>query len=598
MTPRDIATAISLVLAVLIVTPLLGSYMHAVFDGRRTFLSPILRPIETAVYRLARVDEANEQGWKGYAIAVLLCSLASILALYALQRLQAGLPINQAGLGEVSPELAFNTAVSFVTNTNWQNYSGETTMTHLTQAAGLAVQNFVSAGVGIAIAIALTRGLVRRTASTIGNFWVDLTRACVYVLLPLSVVGALFLVSQGVVQTWAGPQQITTITGATQTIAVGPIASQEVIKQLGTNGGGFFNANAAHPFSGPNGLVDWFHMLAILAIPFSLTWTFGRFAGTASSAGAASPPAAREAAGSQRSAGLRPSLGQRQGWTIFGAMLLILAVGAGVAMVFEGGGNALYPAGIDQTLGNMEGKESRFGAPVGALWGAITTGTSTGAINAQHASFTPVAGLVPIFNMVLGEVTPGGVGAGLYGMLVFAILAVFIAGLMVGRTPEYLGKKIESFEIKMSMIVVLALAASVLGFTALGTIIEPGEPGGPATAAPHGMSEILYAFASQTGNNGSAFGSLTGNTVFYNTAGGLAMLIGRFVMIIPILAIAGSMAAKRAVAPSLGTFPTTGALFSALLIGVVVIVGALTYFPALALGPIVEQLLLDAGKAF
>jgi K+-transporting ATPase ATPase A chain len=569
MTSGDIATAITLGIAVLIITPLLGIYMHAVFEGRRTLLSPLLRPIEVVVYRIGRVDETREQGWKGYAVAVLLFSLVSILALYTLQRLQAGLPLNQADLGEVAPNLAFNTAVSFVTNTNWQNYAGETTMTHLTQAAGLAVQNFVSAAVGIAVAIALTRGLVRRTASTIGNFWVDLTRAGIYVLLPIAVLGALFLVSQGVIQTWSGPQEITTITGASQTIAVGPIASQEIIKQLGTNGGGFFNANAAHPFSGPNGPSDWFHMLSILAIPFALTYTFGRFAGN-----------------------------QRQGWTIFGAMAAILIVGAGVAMAWEGGGNALYPTGIDQAMGNMEGKEARFGAPVGALWAAITTGTSTGAINAQHASFTPIGGLVPIFNMVLGEITPGGVGAGLYGMLVFAILAVFIAGLMVGRTPEYLGKKIESFEIKMAMIVVLALAASVLGFTALGTMVEPGEPGGPANVAPHGLSEILYAFASQTGNNGSAFGSLTGNTVFYNTTGGLAMLIGRFVMIVPILAIAGSMAAKRAVAPSLGTFPTTGVLFSALLIGVVVIVGALTYFPALALGPIVEQLLLNAGKAF
>jgi K+-transporting ATPase ATPase A chain len=569
MTTGAIVTAITLGVAVLIITPLLGTYMHAVFDGRRTFLSPLLRPIEAVIYRLARVDESREQGWKTYAIALLLFSFASILLLYALQRLQAGLPINQAGLGEVAPDLSFNTAVSFVTNTNWQNYSGETTMTHLTQASGLAVQNFVSAAAGIAIAIALTRGLVRRTASTIGNFWVDLTRASVYVLLPIAMIGALFLVSQGVIQTWDGPQLISTLTGGEQTIAVGPIASQEVIKQLGTNGGGFFNANAAHPFSGPNGTSDWLHMLAILVVPLSLTYTFGRFAQD-----------------------------QRQGWTIFGAMFLVLALGAGVAMAFEAGGNSLYPAGIDQALGNMEGKETRFGAPVGALWGAITTGTSTGAINAQHASFMPIAGLVPIFNMVLGEVTPGGVGAGLYGMLVFAILSVFIAGLMVGRTPEYLGKKIESFEMKMAMIVVLVLAASVLGFTALGTIIEPGEPGGPASAAPHGFSEILYAFASQTGNNGSAFASLTGNTVFYNTAGGLAMLVGRFAMIVPILAIAGSMAAKRAVAPSLGTFPTTGVLFSLLLVGVVVIVGALTYFPAFALGPIVEQLLLNAGKAF
>ncbi|MGZ9160363.1 MAG: potassium-transporting ATPase subunit KdpA [Candidatus Limnocylindrales bacterium] len=569
MNPTAIVTAASLFLAVTVIAPILGRYMFDVFEGRRVILSPVLRPVERSVYRLARVDETSEQGWKTYAVSVLAFSFVSVLVLYVLQRVQGALPLNQAGMGPVEELLSFHTAASFVTNTNWQNYAGESTMTHLTQAAGLAVQNFVSAATGIAVAIALTRGLVRRTAATIGNFWVDLTRATVYVLLPIAFVAALILVWQGVIQTWAGPGTITTLEGAQQTIALGPVASQESIKELGNNGGGFLNANSAHPFESPTGLTNWFEMLLILIIPFGLTSTFGRYAKD-----------------------------RRQGWTIFAAMFLVLVVGSGVAMGMEANGNALL-AGTDQAgLGNMEGKEVRFGAAAGGLFAAVTTGTSTGAVNAAHSSLTPIGGLVPLFNMLLGEVTPGGAGAGLYGMLVFAILAVFIAGLMVGRTPEYLGKKIEPFEMKMAMLVILILATSVLGYAALGTIIEPGEAGGPGNGGPHAFSEVLYAFASQTGNNGSAFGSLTGNVPFYNLAGGFAVLIGRFGMIIPILAIAGSMAAKRRVAPSLGTFPTTGPIFVGLLIGVVIIVGALTYFPALALGPIVEQFLLDAGKAF
>jgi K+-transporting ATPase ATPase A chain len=489
--------------------------------------------------------------------------------MYLMLRLQDVLPLNPSGAAAQSPELALNTSVSFETNTNWQNYSGETLASHLIQAGGLAVRNFTSAAVGIAVAIALVRGLTRRSSVTIGNFWSDLVRGTLYILLPLCVVGALVLVWQGVPQTFDGPRTVTTITGGSQTIALGPLASQEFIKELGTNGGGPFNANSAHPFENPNGLTNWVEMLAILIIPFALTYTFGRYA--------------RD---------------QRQGWAIFGAMAGILLVGTFVAMAGESRPNPLLPASIDQSLGNMEGKEARLGAALGGLFSAVTTGTSTGAVNAMHDSLQPISGLVPMFDMLLGEITPGGVGAGLYGMLIIgAITAVFIAGLMVGRTPEYLGKKVEAFEMKMAMLTILVLGASVLGFTALATAIPEGQAG-PLNHGPHGFSEILYAFASQTGNNGSAFAGLTGDTPFYDVVGGLAMLIGRFGMIIPVLAVAGSMAAKRAVAPSLGTFPTNGALWSVLLVGVVVVVGALTYFPALALGPIVEQLLQAAGHAF
>jgi len=566
---NDIVTLLTLALAVLILTPILGTWIARVMEGERTFLSPVLGPVERATYRFLGIDPAVEQGWKGYTISLLVFSLFGIVAMYAMLRLQDVLPLDPSGAPAMSPELAFNTAVSFETNTNWQNYSGETLASHLIQAGGLAVRNFTSAAVGIAIAIALVRGLVRRSSATIGNFWADLVRITLYVLLPLSIVGALVLVWQGVPQTFDGPRTVTTITGAQQTIALGPLASQEFIKELGTNGGGPFNANSAHPFENPNGITNWLEMLAILAIPFALTYTFGRYA--------------RD---------------QRQGWTIFAAMAAILLAGGLLAMGGEASPNPLLPAGLDQSLGNMEGKEVRFGASLGGLWAAVTTGTSTGAVNAMHDSLQPISGLVPLFHMVLGEITPGGVGAGLYGMLVIgAITSVFIAGLMVGRTPEYLGKKVEAFEMKMAMLTILVMGASVLGFTALATSIPEGQAG-PLNAGPHGFSEILYAFASQTGNNGSAFAGLAGNTPFYNMMGGLAMLIGRFGMIIPVLAIAGSMAAKRAVAPSLGTFPTTGVTWSVLLIGVVLIVGALTFFPALALGPIVEQLLQAAGHTF
>jgi K+-transporting ATPase ATPase A chain len=538
-------------------------------EGERTILSPILGPVERVTYRFLGIDPSVEQGWKGYTIALLVFSLVGIVAMYVMLRLQDVLPLNPSAAAAMSPELAFNTAVSFETNTNWQNYSGEVLASHLIQAGGLAVRNFTSAAAGIAIAIALVRGLTRRSSATIGNFWADIVRSTLYLLLPISVIGAIVLVWQGVPQTFDGPHTVSTITGGSQTIALGPLASQEFIKELGTNGGGPFNANSAHPFENPTGLTNWVEMFAILMIPFALTYAFGRYAKD-----------------------------QRQGWTIFGAMAAVLLVGALFAMGGEASHNPLFPAGIDQSLGNMEGKEVRFGASLGGLWSAVTTGTSTGAVNAMHDSLQPITGAVPLFNILLGEITPGGVGAGLYGMLIIgAITAVFIAGLMVGRTPEYLGKKVESYEMKMTMVTILVLGLSVLGFTALATALPEGQAG-PLNHGPHGFSEILYAFTSQTGNNGSAFAGLTGNTPFYNVTGGFAMLIGRFGMIIPILAIAGSMAAKRAVAPSLGTFPTTGVLWSVLLVGVIVIVGALTYFPALALGPIVEQLLQAAGQAF
>jgi K+-transporting ATPase ATPase A chain len=568
MSVGDLLTLVTIAAAVLLITPFLGRYIHRVMEGERVFLSPLVRPIERVIYRVSGVDETAEQSWKGYAVSVLAMALFAIVAGYLVLRVQDILPLNQGGIPAMTPELAFNTSVSFETNTNWQNYAGETGATYLTQAGMLAVRNFTSAATGLAVAVALIRGLTRRSSKTLGNYWVDLTRGVLYVLLPISIVGAIVLVWQGVPQTWDPTHVVTTVQGTQQNIALGPIASQEWIKELGNNGGGFLNANSAHPFESPTPLTNWLEMFAILMVPFSLTYTFGRYAGN-----------------------------QRQGWTIFGAMALILLVGAVSAMHVEFAGNPLFPAGVDQAaLGNMEGKETRFGAAVGGLFAAVTTGTSTGAINAWHDSFQPIAGLVPLFNMELGEITPGGIGAGMYGMLVIgAILAVFIAGLMVGRTPEYLGKKVESFEIKMAMITALVLGASILGFTALASVLPEGTAG-PLNHGPHGFSEILYAYSSQTGNNGSAFGGLTGNTPFYNVTGGIAMLIGRYGMIIPILALAGSMAAKRRVAPSLGTFPTTGILWTVLLIGVVIIVGALTFFPALSLGPIVDQLLQNAGK--
>ena len=560
--------------AILLARPL-GGYMRAVMEGERVFLSPVLRPVERGIYRVLGVDETAEQRWTAYAVSVIVFSFVCILALYLQQRFQASLPLSQggtAGIGPVAPDMAYNTAVSFDTNTNWQNYSGENTMTYLTQMAGLAVRNFVSAATGIAVALALTRGLVRKSSATIGNFWVDVTRSTLYILLPIAFVAALVLVSQGVIQTFASSLTVHTLQGAVQTIPLGPVASQEAIKELGTNGGGFFNANSAQPFENPTGFTNWFEMLLILIIPFALTNTFGRMAGNA-----------------------------RQGWALLAVMVIVLSAGSLVAMASEERSNPSIPAAvaqnIDQSAGNMEGKETRFGADSSGLFATVTTGTSTGAVDSMHDSFLPAGGLVPLFNIELGEITPGGVGAGLYGILVFAIIAVFIAGLMVGRTPEFLGKKIEAYEMKMAMLVVLFLAFSILFFAALATATPAGKAG-PLNSGPHGFSEILYAFSSQTGNNGSAFAGLTGNTLFYNITGAFAMMLGRYAMIVPILAIAGSMAGKRRVAPSPGTFPTTGPIWVGLLLGVIIIGGALTFFPALSLGPIADQLLNNAGRLF
>jgi potassium-transporting ATPase potassium-binding subunit len=566
---NDLLTLAVFCVVIVLITPILGRYIANVVEGERTFLSPLLQPVERVIYRIAGVDPTVEQGWRSYVVSVLVLAFVAIAAGYAVLRLQDVLPLNPVGNAAMTPDLAFNTSVSFETNTNWQNYSGETGVSYLSQMAVLAVRNFTSAATGLVIAIALIRGLVRRSSGTIGNFWADLTRSILYLLLPIAVVGALIFVWQGMPQTLAGNQTVTTLQGAQQSLSVGPIASQEIIKQLGNNGGGFLNANSAHPFENPTPLTNFLEMVLMFAFPFALTYTFGKMAGN-----------------------------QRQGWAIFGAMAAVFILGAVFAMHVESLGSPLYPSAVNQALGNMEGVDVRNGASLGGLFAAITTSTSTGAINAWHDSLQPLAGLVPLFNIELGEITPGGIGAGLYGMLVIgAILTVFIAGLMVGRTPEYLGKKVESFEMKMAMIVVLVLGASILGFTALATVTREGLAG-PLNGGPHGFSEILYAYSSQTGNNGSAFGGLTGNTPFYNITGALAMLIGRYGMILPILALAGSMAAKRRVAASLGTFPTTGVLFSGLLVGVIVIVGALNFFPALALGPIVEQLLQNAGKVF
>jgi potassium-transporting ATPase potassium-binding subunit len=564
----DLVLTASLLLAVLLATPVIGRYMHRVFTGEPVFLSRVLQPVESGIYRILRIDPAAEQRWTTYTVSVIAFTFVSVVWLYLLQRLQGSLPLNQAGLGPVGPDLSLNTAISFVTNTNWQNYSGESTMTYLTQMAGLAVQNFLSAAVGIAVAVALTRGLVRRTAGTIGNFWVDLTRCTLYVLVPIAFVAAIVLVSQGVVQTLGSTVVAHTLQGGTQSITLGPVASQEAIKELGTNGGGFFNANSAHPFENPNGITNWLEMFLILIIPFGLTFTFGRFAGD-----------------------------QRQGWVLFATMMVVLLVGALVAQWSEAHGNPSIPAAVSQAMGNMEGKEVRFGTGSSGLWAAVATGTSTGAVNSFFDSFLPIGGLVPLFLIQLGEITPGGVGSGLYGLLVFVIIAVFIAGLMVGRTPEYLGKKVEGFEMKMGVLFMLAAALSILGWTALATVTQPGLAG-PLNSGPHGFSEILYAYSSQTGNNGSAFAGLTGNTPFYNLTGSMALMMGRFLMMIPALAIAGSMVGKRRVAASLGTMPTTGPIFVGLLIGVIVIVGALTFFPALALGPIADQLLNNAGRLF
>lgn len=560
---------------ILLITRPLGGYMTRVFNGDPVWLTPILRPVELLFYRLAGVDEKSDQHWLRYGVAMLFFSLAGFALLYAMLRLQAYLPFNPQGFGNVDPLLAFNTAISFVTNTNWQNYGGETTLSYFTQMAGLTVHNFVSAATGIALSVAFIRGFARVSASGIGNFWVDLTRTTLYVLLPLSIVVGLFFVWQGMPQTLGAYVDATTLEGAHQSIAVGPVASQEVIKMLGTNGGGFFNANSTHPFENPNALTNLVQLVLIFSIGAALTNVFGRMVGN-----------------------------ERQGWTLFTAMGVLFLAGALIAYHFEAAGNPnVTSLGVDQAAsalqagGNMEGKEVRFGIANSALFATVTTDASCGAVNAWHDSFTPLGGLVPLLNMQLGEIIFGGVGSGLYGMLLFAIVGIFICGLMVGRTPEYVGKKIEAFDVKMTALAIICLPFSILGFTALATAL-PGAVASIANQGPHGFSEILYAFSSATGNNGSAFGGLTGNTPFYNVTLGLAMTIGRFAMIVPMLAVAGSLARKRKIAASAGTFPTDGALWVGILVAVILVVGGLTFFPALSLGPIVEHFSMLNGTLY
>jgi len=578
---------------ILVVTKPLGIFMARVFERQRTFLDPVLRPLERLLYRLTGVDEYHEMRWTEYAASMLLFSLVSMLLLYLLERMQGVLPavlFNPQHMGAVDPALAFNTAASFTTNTNWQNYSGESTMSYLTQMAGLAYHNFMSAAVGIALAIAFIRGIARRQRSTLGNFWVDLTRATLWVLLPICLVGALLLVSQGVVQNLrpydtakiVEPQRVqttgpdgkpTTTTVSEQAIAQGPVASQEIIKELGTNGGGFFNANSAHPFENPTPFSNFLEMVAIFAISSGLTYTLGRMTGS-----------------------------PRHGWAVWSAMAVLFLAGVLTAYWAEAQGNPLLK-GVDQRVsaaqpgGNMEGKEVRFGVANTALWATITTDASCGAINGWHDSFTPLGGMVPLINMMLSEVVFGGVGAGMYGILIYIVLAVFIAGLMVGRTPEYLGKKIEAYDVKMAMLVVLVFPLVILIFAAI-SAVRPFGTSSILNPGPHGLTEILYSFTSQAANNGSAFAGLATNTLWYNTAGGVTMLVGRFLMIIPMLALAGNLAKKKAVPPSLGTFPVTTPLFAMLLVSVILIVGALTFFPALSLGPILEHLLMRAGHTF
>jgi K+-transporting ATPase ATPase A chain len=563
-------------LAIFLVTPVIGGYMARVFTRQRTWLDPILRPFERLVYRLTGVDETREMRWTEYAVALLLFSFVSMMVLYAMQRLQSVLPWNPQGFAGIGPALAFNTAASFTTNTNWQAYGGETTMSYFTQMAGLAYHNFVSAAVGLSVAIAFIRGIAQKEKDTLGNFWVDMLRASLWVLLPIAIVGALFLVSQGAVQNFKPYDTVQTVEGATQVIAQGPVASQEIIKQFGTNGGGFFNANSAHPFENPTPLANFLAMFGIFAISSGLTYTLGSMTGS-----------------------------RRHGWAVWAAMALLFLAGVTVAYWAEARGNPmLTAAGADQTTtpmspgGNMEGKEVRFGIANTALFATVTTDASCGAINGWHDSFTPLGGLVPLANIQLSEVVFGGVGAGMYGVLVYVILAVFIAGLMVGRTPEYLGKKIQAFEVQMAMLTVLIFSLMILAFTGISSVSPDFGTSSIFNPGPHGLSEVLYAYSSATANNGSAFGGISVNTNWYNTTLGLAMLFGRFFMIIPPLAIAGSLSRKKHIPASLGTFPVTTPLFTALLVGVIVIVGALTFFPALSLGPIVEHFMMNAGQVF
>ncbi len=564
------------VLAVALIVRPIGSYMTRLFTGERVFLSPVLRPVESGFYWLGGVKADQEQSWKGYALAMLAFNAAGFLLLYAILRMQHVLPLNPQGFGPMSDHLAFNTAISFVTNTNWQSYGGETTLSHFSQMAGLTVQNFASAGTGIALAVAFIRAFARSSVSSLGNFWVDLTRVNLYVLLPISIVFALFLVWQGIPQTFAASAMATTLEGGEQTLALGPVASQVAIKMLGTNGGGFFNVNAAHPFENPTALSNFVQMVSIFAIGAALTNVLGRMVGD-----------------------------ERQGWAILGAMGVLFLTGVGVAYWAEAAGNpALISIGLDPTGGNMEGKETRFGIAGSILFAVITTAASCGAVNAMHDSFMPLGGLVPLFNMQIGEVVVGGVGAGLYGILLYVILAIFIAGLMVGRTPEYLGKKIDARDMKLTMLGLLIVPFVILAFTALAsampewrTVMEGGVAG-PQDEGPHGFSEILYAYSSAGANNGSAFAGLTANTPFWNLTLGITMLLGRFAVIVPMLAVAGSLAAKPKIPPSAGTFPTRGPLFIGLLVAVIVIMGGLTFFPALTLGPIAEHFAMLRGDLY
>jgi K+-transporting ATPase ATPase A chain len=555
------------------ITRYLGAYMARVFQGERMFLSPVLIPIENGIYRLMHVNPAREQTWPAYTSAMLGFSLVGLLLTYLQLRVQQWLPLNPQGFGPAGPDLAFNTATSFTTNTNWQSYVPETTVSYLTNMAGLAVHNFTSAAVGICLAIALIRGFARRETRALGNFWVDLVRCSLYILLPLSLIIALAYVSQGAIQNFNAYQPVHTLQGGVQSVVGGPVASQEAIKELGTNGGGTLNANSAHPFENPNGITNFIQMLSIFAIGGGLTYTFGRMVGD-----------------------------RRQGWALWMAMTILFLAGFAAAAWAEQAGNPLLTqhAGLDQTAsalqagGNMEGKEVRFGIYDSALYATITTDASNGAVSAMHDSFTPLGGLVPLTNIALGEIIFGGVGSGMYGMLIWAVLAVFIAGMMVGRTPEYLGKKIANYDMKMVTLAILVLPLSILGFTAM-AVLWPGALDSRNNVGPHGLSEILYAFTSGTGNNGSAFAGLNAGTPFYNLTIGLAMIVGRFAFIVPMMALAGSLAAKKRVAVTAGTFPTHTPLFVGLLIGVILIVGALTYFPVYALGPIVEHIQMLAG---
>jgi len=545
----------------------LGWYMTRVFNGERTFLSPVLRPVEAALYWVGGVDERREQHWLTYTVAMLLFHVGGFLILYGLMRFQAVLPFNPAEQSAVAPDLSFNTAVSFITNTNWQNYGGESTLSYLVQMLGLTHQNFLSAATGIVLAVALIRGFARASMKTVGNFWVDITRCTLYVLMPICIVAALFLVWQGMPQTLGPYVDATTLEGAKQTIAVGPVASQVAIKMLGTNGGGFFNANAAHPFENPTALSNFLQIILIFMIGASLTNVFGRMVGN-----------------------------QRQGWAILAVMGVLFIAGVTVCYWAEANGTTAFHA-LGLAGGNMEGKEVRFGIVASALFAVITTAASCGAVNAMHDSFTALGGMIPLINIQLGEIIVGGVGAGMYGMLLFVVISIFVAGLMVGRTPEYVGKKIEAKEVKMAMLAILVLPLMYLGWTAVGVVYPPAVAS-MNNAGPHGFTEVLYAYTSQTGNNGSAFAGLNGNTLFYNITGAVAMFVGRFFMIIPAMAIAGSLVEKKSIAASVGTFPTTGGLFIGLVVGVIVIVGGLTFFPALALGPIVEHLAMTAGTVF